>query len=121
MVIKTYVTWNKQSKTGGYSAIVDKKIVSGSKTKTTWQRCELEAIIAAIKKLPTYDTVTHVQIAEPSSYVAHAMEEFRTYIRRAAELKSAKPLAANNRPIRNLDLWEQLIAVAREHNVHLDH
>ena len=112
MTIKTNVSWDKTSKAGGFSAICNGKMVSGGLNNTTRQRCELEAVIRIVSKLPVYAVRTDVQLGNPSRYLCNGIKNFRNY-------RSRGFITFGGQEFANQDLWNQLIKVGNAHNIKL--
>ena len=98
---------------GGYCAILIyngvEKVVSGSQTDTTNNRMEL---LAVIKGLQTLKEVCEVDLYSDSQYVVDAFN--KGWITSWQE-KGWK--TANKSPVKNVDLWESLLALVNKHKV----
>lgn len=97
---------------GGYGAILryngHEKEISGATIQTTNNRMELTAAIEALKNLTR---PCHVIITTDSQYLVKGMTEWLEGWQRRGWLNSKKE------PVLNRDLWEELLASARQHTI----
>jgi len=97
---------------GGYAAILKygpvRKEISGCEPQTTNNRMELLAVITALQKLKRPCSVT---VYTDSNYVVKGMTE---WIHR---WKKRNWMNAQKAPVLNKDLWEQLLALSRQHQI----
>ena len=98
---------------GGYASILVykgvEKIVSGSENETTNNRMELMAVI---KGLSALKEACIVNLYSDSSYVVNAFNE-----KWIDNWKSLGWRTANKKPIKNLDLWQELDKLFNIHKV----
>ncbi len=98
---------------GGYCAILIyngiEKVVSGSENFTTNNRMEL---LAVIKGLEALKQACEVSIFSDSRYVVDAFNE--EWI---ANWQSNSWRNSNNKAVKNIDLWQKLIAFTKIHKV----
>jgi len=99
--------------TGGYGAVIessqDRIELAQGYADTTNNRMELRAVTAALK---TLETPTVLEIFTDSKYVCQAFLD--NWI--AGWIKRGWKTAAK-KPVKNQDLWEELIALANEHDI----
>lgn len=99
---------------GGWGAILtyknNKKEIHGGEKNTTNNRMELTAVIEALKLLKK--SPLNVEIYSDSSYVANCFRE-KWYVN--WEKNNWK--TSSKKPVENKELWEELIALYRAHNV----
>lgn len=99
--------------TGGYCAILmyngAEKIVSGSQLETTNNRMEL---LAVIKGLEALKETCEVDIYSDSQYVVDAFN--KDWI---TSWKEKGWKTSNKSPVKNVDLWEQLLILLKMHKV----
>lgn len=99
--------------TGGYCAILmyngAEKIVSGSQLETTNNRMEL---LAVIKGLEALKETCEVDIYSDSQYVVDAFN--KDWI---TSWKEKCWKTSNKSPVKNVDLWEQLLTLLKVHKV----
>jgi ribonuclease HI len=97
---------------GGYAAIIDedgrRREVSGAEPKTTNNRMELTAVIRALESLAE---PSRVHVVTDSQYVQLGMTRWIHSWQR----KGWK--TANKQPVKNRDLWQELLEQARRHQV----
>ena len=98
---------------GGWCAILmyggKEKVISGGETQTTNNRMEVYAAIAGLSALKEKCSVS---LYSDSAYLVNAIEN--------GWLKNWKNNAwrtADNKPVKNQDLWEQLSKLLTEHDV----
>ncbi len=98
---------------GGWGAVLIyrgiEKEISGSALQTTNNRMELYAIIAALKELKR---PCIVKLYSDSAYVVNAFQN--GWIQNWQKLGWRK---ADGKAILNIDLWQELISLTREHQV----
>lgn len=98
---------------GGWGAVLIyrgiKKEISGGALQTTNNRMELYAIIAALKELKR---PCIVKLYSDSAYVVNAFQN--GWIQNWQKLGWRK---ADGKAILNIDLWQELISLTREHQV----
>lgn len=105
-------------KIGGWSAIVNKKVISGGACNTTVNRMELTALIEAIKTITPHGTNNIVQLVGTSKWLRNAMSSFRAYqeyTRRRGV--TGKLLTLGGHELANQDLWNELIILAKAKNI----
>jgi ribonuclease HI len=99
--------------TGGYCAILmyngAEKIVSGSQLETTNNRMEL---LAVIKGLEALKETCEVDLYSDSQYVVDAFN--KDWI---TSWKEKGWKTSNKSPVKNVDLWEQLLILLKVHKV----
>jgi ribonuclease HI len=97
---------------GGYGAILkfkDKtREISGCESLTTNNRMELMAVIEALKLVTA---PSRIRLTTDSNYVVKGMTEWVPGWIRKNWLNSQK------KPVMNRDLWEQLLELARPHEI----
>ncbi len=87
------------------------KRASGGERWTTNNRMELTAVIAGLKALKR---PASVRVVTDSEYVSRGMNEWvQGWIR--------KGWKRGSKPVKNLDLWQELVEIARRHNVTFEH
>lgn len=99
---------------GGWGAILAyngrEKVISGGEAATTNNRMELTAVISALECLKE---PCIVELWSDSKYVTDALEKgWATSWQKNGWLKS------NHKPALNPDLWERLLTLAAQHEVH---
>lgn len=98
---------------GGWGAILrfqDKeKEISGAEAHTTNNRMELMAAIQALQALKRQ---CEVNLFTDSQYLRRGMTEWM------ASWKKKQWRNAQNKPVKNADLWQQLDKLAQVHTVH---
>lgn len=97
---------------GGWGALLrygDKeKEIFGGEADTTNNRMELTAVIKALQALKkSCDVVIHID----SQYVKNGMTQWM------ANWKKNNWRTANRKPVKNVDLWQQLDELVQSHNV----
>lgn len=97
---------------GGWGALLkygDKeKKIFGGEADTTNNRMELTAVIKALLELKkTSDVVIHID----SQYVKNGMTQW------IHNWKKNNWRTANRKPVKNVDLWQQLDQLVQNHNV----
>jgi ribonuclease HI len=97
---------------GGWGALLNwnghERELCGGEKSTTNNRMELLAVIRALESLKRASVV---QLYTDSQYVQKGMTEWVTGWKRRGWK------TADNKPVKNVDLWQQLDQVAREHSV----
>lgn len=98
---------------GGWAALLEcgpyKKEISGFEPETTNNRMEMKAVIEGLKALKTTSIVA---VHTDSAYIANAFNQ--GWI---DGWKSRNWKTANKDPVKNLDLWQELLLLADLHNV----
>lgn len=98
---------------GGYCAILNyqgvEKVVSGGEKLTTNNRMEMLAVINGIKALKE---PCIVKVVSDSQYVVSAFANGWIY---SWQLNGWK--TANKKEVKNVDLWEELIALTKIHQI----
>ena len=101
---------------GGWGAILmfggQKKEISGGDEMTTNNQMELLAVIKALSALKE---PCKVEIFTDSAYVCNAFQQdwISGWVMRGWKNSNKKPVA-------NRELWEELIALTKQHNVHFN-
>ena len=99
---------------GGWGAILEwrgvEKELSGGAAETTNNRMELTAVIRALSLLKE-DCI--VELYSDSKYVVDALEKGWLY-----GWKKRNWRKADNKPVLNVDLWEELLPLIARHEVH---
>ncbi len=99
---------------GGWAAILSyngrEKELSGGERETTNNRMEMTAVISALKALKE---PCRVELWSDSRYVIDALEKGW-----AQSWKKRGWMRANREPALNPDLWEELLGLAGEHDMH---
>ena len=97
---------------GGWGVLLqrggEESRMSGAVASTTNNRMEL---LAACKALQSLDSPTHVELVTDSQYVRLGMTEWISAWQRRGWRK------ADNKPVKNADLWKELLLAARPHKV----
>ena len=98
---------------GGFCAILmyngNEKVVSGSEKDTTNNRMELKAVIEGLKALKVK---CDVDLYSDSQYVTDAFNQHWIESWKANGWKNS-----NKKPVKNVDLWEDLLVLTQLHNV----
>ena len=98
---------------GGWGAILKygehEKELSGGAQETTNNRMELTAVIEALKLLKE---PCEVELWSDSKYVVDAVDKGWVYSWQKKGWRKA-----DNKPALNVDLWEELLPLLREHTV----
>lgn len=97
---------------GGYGAVIKQngrvREISGCERSTTNNRMEMKAVIESLRLL---QVPCRVRITTDSNYVIKGMTEWLPgWIRR-------NWVNAQKKPVLNRDLWEELLELARDHEV----
>ena len=97
---------------GGWGALLrygeNEKEIFGGEADTTNNRMELTAVIKALQALKKpCDVVIHID----SQYVKNGMTQW------IANWKKNNWRTANRKPVKNVDLWQQLDELVQSHNV----
>ena len=97
---------------GGWGAILRSgdhhKELHGGERDTTNNRMEMMAVIEAVK---TVKEPAHLSITTDSKYVLQGMQEW------LVQWKKRGWKTASKKPVKNVDLWQQLDAVLEQHQV----
>jgi len=97
---------------GGYAAILKynshEKVLQGSDPKTTNQRMELMAAIAALSALKE---PCAVEVISDAQYLVRGMAEW------VRQWQAKGWRNGRGRPVENRDLWEKLVSLAGKHQV----
>jgi ribonuclease HI len=97
---------------GGWAGIIKyketEKEISGNEAHTTNNRMEL---LAAIRSIDTLKEKCEVALYTDSKYVKHGITEW------IFNWKKKGWKGANNRPIKNIDLWKELDDVSSKHAI----
>ena len=98
---------------GGWGALLvyeaDEQTISGAEPHTTNNRMELMAAIMALKTLPKD---MHVVLTTDSQYVRNGITQWiKNWKRRGWK-------TAQGKPVKNIDLWQQLDNEILRHEVH---
>ena len=97
---------------GGWGVILrykkSEKHLSGSETLTTNNRMELTAVIKALTAL---NKSCDIKITTDSQYVRKGITEWIT------QWKKHNWKTSNKKPVKNLDLWQQLDTLAKQHKI----
>ena len=98
---------------GGWCAILlyngNEKILSGGEQETTNNRMEVYAAIAGLSALKQR---CRVKLYSDSAYLVNAIEQ-----RWLSNWQSNAWRTADNKPVKNQDLWQRLAALMTEHDV----
>ena len=97
---------------GGWAAVLSaggrEKEISGAQPQTTNNRMELQAVIAALQALKR---PVDVQLYTDSQYVRRVILEW------LPQWKARGWRTADNKPVKNQDLWQLLEAAAARHRI----
>ncbi len=97
---------------GGFAAVIDsdgsRREITGGVKHTTNNRMELSAVIRGLAAL---DEPSRVRIVTDSQYVVYGITRWIQGWRRKGWR------IASGAPVKNRDLWEELDALARKHDV----
>lgn len=97
---------------GGWGAILmfgdEQKIIYGSDVETTNNRMELKAAIEALSSLEERMSVT---IYTDSKYMKDGIEVW------VQNWKSNGWKTARNKPVKNVDLWQELYEASEKHDI----
>lgn len=98
---------------GGWGAVLmfrgNQKQISGAEAETTNNRMELTAVIEGLKCLKE---PCEVEIYSDSAYTVNAFSNGWIYNWEKNSYKKA-----DNKPVLNVDLWEELLSLTRKHSV----
>jgi ribonuclease HI len=99
---------------GGYAALIifpdgQEKIIQGAEAATTNNRMELLAAVSGLQALPEKSKVC---VVTDSQYVKLGMTQWVHQWQRNAWRTASKS------PVKNVDLWQALLAAAGAHDVH---
>ena len=97
---------------GGWGALLqfdgEEREICGGEMLTTNNRMELQAAIEALKVLKqTYE----IDLTTDSSYVKNGITQW------LAKWKTNNWLTSNRKPVKNIDLWEELDELTQKHNI----
>lgn len=97
---------------GGFAAVIDedggRREITGGAKQTTNNRMELTAVIRGLAAL---EEPTRVRVVTDSQYVVYGMTRWI----RGWQRKGWRN--ASGAPVKNRDLWEELDALAKKHEV----
>lgn len=97
---------------GGWGVVLryngTEKELYGAEAETTNNRMELTAAIRALKSLTR---PCHVRLTTDSEYVKNGITQW------LAGWKSRNWKTANKKPVKNVDLWQQLDEVSQQHEI----
>lgn len=97
---------------GGWAALLiygnQEREISGGETETTNNRMEMMAVLQALKKLKEPCQIT---LVTDSQYVLKGMTEWVHGWQKRGWKNAEK------KPVKNVDLWEALIAAAKPHHI----
>ena len=97
---------------GGYAAIIKDengtREVVGSEKDTTNNRMEMMGAIAALKSI---ETTSHITITSDSAYLVNGMTSW------IKNWQDKGWITASKKPVKNQDLWKELIDLTRQHKV----
>ena len=98
---------------GGWAAVLiykgTKKEISGGESMTTNNKMELEAVVNALK---TLKEPCEVALHSDSAYIVNAFENDWITSWQLAGWKTA-----DKKPVKNLEQWQELIALCQKHKV----
>ena len=97
---------------GGWGALLqfdgEEREICGGEMLTTNNRMELQAAIEALKVLKqTYE----IDLTTDSSYVKNGITQ------RLAKWKTNNWLTSNRKPVKNIDLWQELDELTQKHSI----
>lgn len=97
---------------GGWGALLiygnRERTLSGGEADTTNNRMEMMGVIMALKQLKE---PCHVTIVTDSKYVLQGMTEWvQGWVKRGWK-------TADKKPVKNVDLWQEMMAVAKPHSI----
>ena len=97
---------------GGWGALLqfdgEEREICGGETLTTNNRMELRAAIEALKVLKqTYE----IDLTTDSSYVKNGITQW------LAKWKTNNWLTSNRKPVKNIDLWQELDELTQKHSI----
>ena len=97
---------------GGWGALLqfdgEEREICGGETLPTNNRMELRAAIEALKLLKQ---TCEIDLTTDSSYVKNGITQW------LAKWKSNNWLTSNHKPVKNIDLWEELDELTQKHNI----
>ncbi len=97
---------------GGWGALLisgkTEKEISGGEAETTNNRMEMTAVIKALKALKRHCAIT---IYTDSKYVLQGLTEW------LPNWKKRGWKTADNKPVKNVDLWQELDMLAAKHTI----
>ena len=98
---------------GGWAALLvgddGRREISGYEPATTNNRMELRAAVEALRAL---EEPSHVDLHTDSQYLRNGMSEW------LARWKRNGWRTADRKPVKNVDLWQELDGLAARHDVH---
>ena len=97
---------------GGWGALLqfdgEEREICGGEMLTTNNRMELKAAIEALKVLKqTYE----IDLTTDSSYVKNGITQW------LAKWKTNNWLTSNRKPVKNIDLWQELDELTQKHSI----
>ena len=97
---------------GGWGALLqfdgEEREICGGEMLTTNNRMELQAAIEALKVLKqTYE----IDLTTDSSYVKNGITQW------LAKWKTNNWLTSNRKPVKNIDLWQELDELTQKHSI----
>lgn len=97
---------------GGWGALLrfrgQEKELSGGENPTTNNRMEMMAVIMALESLKR---PSHVKLTTDSEYVKNGITQW------LPKWKAKGWKTSDNKPVKNVDLWQRLEAAAKSHQV----
>ena len=97
---------------GGWGALLqfdgEEREICGGETLTTNNRMELRAAIEALKALKH---TCEIDVTTDSSYVKNGITQW------LAKWKTNNWLTSNRKPVKNIDLWQELDKLTQKHNI----
>lgn len=119
IVIYTDGSYKPQKKVGGWAAHIELTngktiLLSGEEQETTNNRMELLAVIEALN---TLETPSRVTIYSDSQYVVNAVKKGWVYNWSKNNFMSASYKGSKPKPVKNKDLFLQLLDLLDIHNV----
>ena len=114
VMMHVYGACSDPSGIGGWAALLSygghEDLVVGSSPHTTYNRMELQAVIQGLKLLKRKEV--RVDIYVPSKHIYDAFE-----LKRIQSWKRRGWRRAKGRPVKNRDLWAQLLDLVESHDV----
>ena len=97
---------------GGWGALLqfdgEEREICGGETLTTNNRMELRAAIEALKVLKH---TCEIDVTTDSSYVKNGITQW------LAKWKTNNWLTSNRKPVKNIDLWQELDELTQKHSI----
>ena len=97
---------------GGWGALLqfdgEEREICGGEMLTTNNRMELQAAIEALKVLKQ---TCEIDLTTDSSYVKNGITQW------LAKWKSNNWLTSNRKPVKNIDLWQELDELTQKHSI----